>query len=424
MNHASGAAVVALVYWAARLGKNVTGPDHGWVGLPVYYVLLCMTTLPYFSVPLFTFASGAFVAYTARSGSGQIPLVARWRWFRSLLAPCLVWSAAFVGLSGAWYVVAQTFRPDGDVWQPLTLVSNLAVAYYYVPVLGMLFLLAPALVWASARHPVGLLTAAALFQVPEIERDSLRFLGIPVPRVLDAVDGLVWAASGRFPPAQVVRHFLWLLLFFSLGLVTARHYTSIRPRLVRLRRWLVAAATVAGALVLLHGDLAYRLAIAKDATRGDPVTWTASLLLYMVLVVLVLGTWERGRGKPTAFLEYLGVRSFGIFVMQFVVIEYLVRVIYVLAPRLMGMQLLFVPLVFAAGLGVPLMCMAAIANSPVHTSYRLLFGATPTGRARRTVTRRFAGAWQPAVGQAPARTPALLYTLPASTAPAAPAEPA
>jgi len=54
--------------------------------------------------------------------------------------------------------------------------------------------------------------------------------------------------------------------------------------------------------------------------------------------------------------------------------EFVSRTIYHVAPWILGVQLLFQPIIIVAGLGVPLLLMLTVNKSPARRYYRYLFG--------------------------------------------------
>jgi len=56
------------------------------------------------------------------------------------------------------------------------------------------------------------------------------------------------------------------------------------------------------------------------------------------------------------------------------VMEFLARMIYHFIPIVLALQILFQPILFVVGLGVPLLFMWGVSKSPTRTVYRKLFG--------------------------------------------------
>jgi peptidoglycan/LPS O-acetylase OafA/YrhL len=76
----------------------------------------------------------------------------------------------------------------------------------------------------------------------------------------------------------------------------------------------------------------------------------------------------------TRAIDWIGTRSYGIYLLHPKVTELAARVIYHIAPWLLAHQVLYQPVLVASGLGIPLLFMTGVAKSPARKFYRYLFG--------------------------------------------------
>jgi peptidoglycan/LPS O-acetylase OafA/YrhL len=73
-------------------------------------------------------------------------------------------------------------------------------------------------------------------------------------------------------------------------------------------------------------------------------------------------------------ISQIGTKSFGVYLVHSLALIYTSKVIYHLVPALLGAQWLLQPILFAAGLGIPLLLMEITARTPARRFYSYLFG--------------------------------------------------
>ena len=92
------------------------------------------------------------------------------------------------------------------------------------------------------------------------------------------------------------------------------------------------------------------------------------------MFLLTFLAFEQVRLPLADKISFLGIRSYGIYLVHSPVLEYTSRVIYHLAPIVLSLPLLFQSVLWVAGLGVPLLLMAIVNRSPFRRFYSYLFG--------------------------------------------------
>ncbi len=376
LNHATGFAIVALVYWGHRFGSQIPAPDRSsWVSGGQYLALLALSTLPLASVPLFAFAAGWFVSYAERAGPAGLSRLAVRRWLATLLWPWVIWLIASVAIAATWCIVAEMVRPTGDGWSIGKLIYDRALSFYYGPVMVILFVVAPVLVSLARRCPSGLVVGAALVQLLVVEWGAVRAWGYGVPAWLN-VDWLGWMGYAGL----ILDESLRLGLFFVLGLVVSRDLDGLRLRLAGWRGWVIVLGGIFAVSSMIEADTVYR-GRAPEWPGWQISIWTPSAALFAITVIMLLATWEWPKNRGTGFLERLGAASYAVYLMQFVCIEYSLKVIYHVAPGALGQPTLLVPVLACVGLGGPLLLMGAVARTPLRRFYQRLFGMqVPTRR--------------------------------------------
>jgi membrane-bound acyltransferase YfiQ involved in biofilm formation len=349
-NHAAGWGYTAMFWWTHRY-RQVTPPNYDQVGTFSYYTLVAIQQLALFSVPVFLFISGFFVAYAAY---GSQPTLS-WKVVRvritNLLWPYLVWSLVIFGgdfLQGTSYSLVEYFRRLA--------VGDATAAYFFVPLLCQFYLLAPFIArWGRAKSGQ-LLLVSALIQLTAI--------------------GLLYLRLFRVVLLNVHIFSLWMLIFwwafyFPLGVVCGFHFKLVRQWLGRFKWVLLMATVVLGALSIIESEVLYNLTQDYNWARGVS---KFSTFLYTVAFILLFLAFDQISLPFTRAIDWIGTRSYGIYLLHPKVTELAARVIYHIAPWLLAHQVLYQPVLVASGLGIPLLFMTGVAKSPARKFYRYLFG--------------------------------------------------
>lgn len=348
-NHAAAWGETAMFWWTDCY-RPVETPNYDQRGTWAYWALVAIIHLAMVSVPAFLFISGFFVSYAARSQDRT----ASWRMTRTriihLLVPYVIWSAViYLGDS----LQGVTYSPLEYLTRLLT--GGATATFFYVPVLVQLLLVSPLLAPPARAKPGLLLTVSALVQSSAMGVRYARFLGADAPRL-----ALVWTLV---PSAYFV-------FFFSFGMVAGSHLSELK-RLVARYRWPLAGAVVSfAALAIVEGEATTRVI---GWRFGGPATLSGAF--YALCFILCFLGFDLSSMLPSRTLYYLGRNSFGIYLLHCTLLELFARVIRQVAPWILAHQVtLFVPLLVALGIGVPLLSMSIVAKSPMRRVYRYLFG--------------------------------------------------
>lgn len=350
--HTAGWGFTALFAWTHRY-LPVTAPNFDQMGSLSYYVLRAIEQLAVFSIPAFLFVSGIFIAIA----TGRSRKVVSWATvgarIRDLLIPYLFWSALLMALP-----FAQN-RPD----TPRAVVTHLLTgganpAYYYVPLLIQLYLLAPVITRFARRRWLPLLIIAGLMQL------AVQMLYYPALLNVEmgALEPLVDMVPKWFFPVRI--------FWFTLGVVVGFHMRAFERVLHRIRWWALGLTLLLFPLGILEWELI------QDLSGQQWLAHRETLLdsLFAVAIVFSLLGFKKVSIPYSAQLNELGSKSFGIYLIHSPVMEYGARALYHLAPWLLASQWLFQPLLIVLGLGVPLLMMAAVSRSPARVYYRYSFG--------------------------------------------------
>jgi surface polysaccharide O-acyltransferase-like enzyme len=349
--HTTGYGFTALFFWAHRY-RPVAAPNFDAAGTAPYWALRLMEELVCVAIPIFLFVSGYFVSVMAGRtrvvGAGTM----RTR-IAALIPPYLLWSG----------IVLLGLALEGRVYPLRRYAVMLATGstnpnYYYVPLLVQLYLVAPVVVrllawnWRVTLAVTGLMQACVY--------------GLQYAIVLAPQSPTVLLAATLAQKWVFLVHLFWFTFGAFVGLEAQRFRTLVD----RARPFLVPATVVFFALGVIEWEMLL-------AWSGQPWTenrttlvdgaYSASFLMSFLAYAEIPAPWS-------SWLTTLGSRSFGIYLVHGLVMEYFSRGLYHLAPWALGRQALFLPALIAVGMAVPLMLMDVVNRSPARRAYAYVFG--------------------------------------------------
>lgn len=362
MNHSVGGAMYALTFWGFKFGSGVPAPDNTWTTGPAYYVLLGMAQLVIFAVPVFLFAAGFYMSYAIRINGGK----ASWRLARTslenLLPPFMIW---FI-LDLALYLLANAISTADSKPTALDIVRDAASEYYFVPLLALLYAATPLFGRLTTKRISVLTTLLGLFAIMFYGRPILSILGAPVPSVLSILDS--WPGLFLYT-GWSVSSFVALAFYYALGLLVASAHEPWQRVLANSRGVLMVAVPLLGILSVAEAN-----AIIPFVSHWVPFVFGLSSILYTTAVVLAVLAWRWSGGFFRAQLDWLGRQSLGIYLMQPVCLTLMIKLLYHVAPGVLGIAGLYTTLLLAAGLGMPALMITAVSRfSDVRLS-RMIFG--------------------------------------------------
>ncbi len=353
LNHAIAWSYIALFWWAHRY-RPVTSPNFDQMGSAAYYLLRAVEQSIIFSIPAFLFVSGFFVAVAA----GRAQATIRWSVvatrIRDLVIPYLLWSLL---------IFASDFVQSRQALPALAYLKRLAIGgaadpFYYVPLIVQLYLLAPFLTPLARARPRAVLLGSGLLQGIVLLLRYVAILQLDLP----AARPLLWLTTSWFFPGYI--------FWFAGGIVVGFHLAQAKALAARLRWGLVAAVIALFFVCLFEWEALLRLS-GRDWI-GPRETLLDCLFSFAVLFAFL--AFDRARLPAFDRLSALGPQSFGVYLAHSPALEYAARGLYHLAPAILGLPLLFLAILVALGLGLPLLLMAAVKRSPERPLYPYLFG--------------------------------------------------
>lgn len=318
------------------------------------YGLIALNQIPMFSVPAFLFLSGYFAAYAARGDPPSLGWRVTAMRLKGLFWPYLIWSVVIYAgqtATGKGYSVVEFGRRF--------LLGQVALPHYYIPLLFQFYLLAPIVVRYAKSHAALLFGVCAAVQLATMALFYMRIYDVPLPGPFEA---LVDAG-----PVLFVR---WAI-FFGLGTIVWYHRRAFKSRLAPFKWWLLGAAVVLGLLTIVESEVAMRavdtLPEARNMTKLSTTIFSLAVIMFFVAL-------DRVRFPLADWIEQVGTRSYGIYLIHYHVLLYAVRAIERFVPWLRTWPYLLQVVLIVVGLAVPLFLMAVVARSPVRRYYRLIFG--------------------------------------------------
>jgi len=349
--HATGFGFTAMFSWAHRY-RPVTSPNYDAIGTAAYYAMRAIEQYAAFTIPTFLFVSGFFISVLAGRTRGVSAGAVTAR-IRALAVPYLLWSALILAA-----LAAEGRLYSGSRYLRMVLTGATNPNYYYVPLLMQFYALAPAIAWAARRWWQALLAATALLQVGVYLLQYVVVLNVDHP--------VARQAAAAFPKWWFASHLFW----FTLGVVVGFEQQAFKEW-VRRRRWPLAL-TAAG--LFLAGLVEWEVLLAFSGSPWVENRQTLIDGLYAGAVVLAFLGFAEVTLPFTPALVDLGVKSFGIYLVHGIAMEYAARAIYHAAPWMLGRQALFLPVVIAVGLAAPLLLMAVVSRSRARGLYPYFFG--------------------------------------------------
>ena len=350
--HASGWSFIALFWWTDRY-MPVSVPNFDQLGSVSYYVLRAVEQIIIFAIPSFLFVSGFFLAFATgrnRANVGRDVIFTR---VKNLLIPYLIWSCVLLGLE---VILGRNLTLSEFIHILLT--GQATEAYYFIPVLIQLYLISFLLVPLARNYWKLVLLLTGLFQLFILLVRYVMILDLDIP----ALEPFFFLTSSWL--------FTSFLFWFALGVVFGFHNSVIKPRLIQFR-WFVFAALIA---VFFLGIFEWEALLQASGKVWIAPEETLIDQIYAGLFLIAFLGFEGATLPVMKTISQIGTKSFGVYLVHSLALIYTSKLIYHLTPALLGVQWLFMLILFATGLGIPLLLMEITARSPARRIYSYLFG--------------------------------------------------
>ena len=322
------------------------------VGTPEYHALFALRQLALFAVPMFVFVSGFVRAYGVAQGK-PVQWKSIFRWVGALIPPFII---------GLLTIVLAYFGPVLLTRSRAIRLEEIIGTYDFVafiPIAIEFYLLFPLIVRLAKRSPVALLIGAAVIQSSVIAAWYLSHGGTSFAAML-----------GRYASFSEY-HFWSRMMYFCGGVVIGLYHTTLLPKLVQRRGWLVGLVVLFGAWAVVEME--------RMSSLNAPGTLFASQFLipavaYFMCLSLLVASWGQAWRGQQVWLT-VGQRSLGIYILQWSVLFTLGRIAAALVPQLMFQSLLFFLMLCLVALVAPLLVSFALARLKLERWHRYIFGS-------------------------------------------------
>lgn len=347
-NHAAGWGYTALFWWSHRY-SSILPPNLDQVGSASYFLLGILRQLSVFAVPSFLFISGIFIAYASKNRDGGLTWKMVWMRIKYLLIPYVIWS--LVIFFGEYF--------QGVVYSPIEYIKRLmfgeaSPGYFFVIMLIQFYVLSPFLVAAMMKKRKATIVIVALLQIFVV------LISYPVLFMSD------YASFFQIPKWSFVR----MILYFPLGIFFGMESQSVIRSITKVKWLLLISSAFFGFLVILEHELLYR----KSDLFYGATHHSMTGILYSTAVILTFLAFSDSPIRFSKGIMRLGTITFGIYLIHPIVLELCARLIYHISPGLLPLQYIFQPLLISIAIGVPILMMKFVSNSPFRKLYRYVFG--------------------------------------------------
>lgn len=305
-------------------------------------ILVILHHLGFFAVPMFMFISGSFIAYAASGKTDRLLWRTVYASVRRLLGPYLIWTLMF-------YLYLYLAR--GESHEPLWYGKSVIVGYphHFVPILLFYYVITPLLVPLAKRFGYPMLGLILLYQLFLSDYKFHDLLRLTYP-----------AWTHILVPPVIAETFAQWGIYFPLGLVFTLRAKEVAPWLQKVS-WGALLVTV----VLFVGT-----AVPNDQIFYFHFAPRLAPLFFILLIPLI----KRQAIPWVRHLEEVGKHSYGLYLMNLIILDALILGIVEVAPGLLRLPLLEVIPVFALTVGLSMGVMYLVLRFLPPSAYRLIFG--------------------------------------------------
>lgn len=349
-----------------RLGAQAYVPDYNERGSLTYYALLFIKQLIAFGVPVFLFVSGYFVAFAAGRKEPKLKWDVVKTRILALVIPYTLWTIIIFVMQAVVYRRTLFFQggefvgylPGIWAYVQALIFGEVTTAYYYVPLLVQYYLLSPFLVPLAKNRWKELLIIASIIQLFVDGLRYFQYLDLPLP----GLEVMLQMTPLWFFPRRI--------FWFTLGIVFGFHFQDFKPYLVKLKTVFPIAAVIFLGFSIFEFD-----AIVTASGEGWIGSFpTFSNIFYSLCVIFGFLLHEKLKLPYEAQLSDLGTKSFGVYLLNDQALELTGRILFSSAHFILSYQILYLPIMVIAGLGIPLLLMYIVNKSPARPYYKYIFG--------------------------------------------------
>jgi surface polysaccharide O-acyltransferase-like enzyme len=349
--HSAGWGFISMFWWTDRY-QQVTVPNFNQIGSFSYFGLRFIEQIIILAIPAFLFVSGYFVVFA--SGKNPSP---KWKWIFTrisfLVIPYLIWTAVMIifnSIFGEKYTLQSIVN--------MTLTGKAVEAFYFIPLIVQLYLLSPLITRIAKRRPILILLFAFILQT------------------LVKLGQYAVVLNLEYPLKNLVSIFLpsWFfpgnLFWFVLGITAAYHLSAVNQVLVKWRWFFLIILICLIPIGMIEWESLLHFSgkdwIASRETLIDNFYSFSFLIVYFTFSLDKIIKWK--------WLNFLGSRSFGIYLAHTLFLMIVAKSAYHFIPVIFKYQLAYQPLLIFSGLFGPIVLMEIFKRTPLKKFYGYVFG--------------------------------------------------
>ncbi len=353
MNHASLSGFIALFWWTDRY-LPVSVPNYDQMGSLSYYGLVAAQKLAIFSVPAFLFITGMFLSYAAGGDKVKVSWEMIQKRVLNLIPPYLIWSVVYFIVE---FIIGNRYSPVEYVLQIVMIRRSV---FFYIPLIILYYLISPFLVPLAKKQPKVLLGIGAIVLLLGISMGYIRLYA----RMNGLENDILTSTVSYLPEHQVLEYFF----YYILGIVAGFHKVELK-KFIFSQRWILLGLTIiAGLAAVIEAEWVFQRWEMMWRSR----TLTIPSALYSISFILTYLAFEKD-STPRLLIQ-LGTNTLGIYLIHQTVLLVMPKVVYHIAPFLLGIQILYQPFLIATAAAIPMELMIITRTLPIRKYYRFLFG--------------------------------------------------
>ena len=350
LNHSAGFGITALFWWTDQYRSVRSIPNYDQIGSFSYFLILMSMVLGEVAVPIFLFSSGLFFNYSMRGVSTHSGKTF-WLRIQSLLLPYIAWSLVILLLDGAetilkgetnlgffdFIVRILTFNTSGHYWFVGVIIQLNIAAYFTYSII-------------KSRWKLCLIIFSVFSILNYCINGSILNLGTPTI--------LSFLLPRLFPTSAV---------YFILGIVIGNHLGTATAMLSKRKKVLVGIGLASFLVLLVESYTTYPV---YHLVGMDPISRMLFIFCSLLGLLAIDDKWLPFK----KYFSLLGKQSYGIYLVHGIVIKYGARLVYHLAPQLLGYTPVFILMLLIVGIGIPIILMELVKRVQVRFAYQWLFG--------------------------------------------------
>ena len=344
-------AVTAINYWGDRFISSAT-PEL--LSIPNVFSLFLRITdqIAGSAVPAFLFVSGFLYSFSLDRQTIRQSYRLIQKRILYLLFPYIVWSTAtvvFRAIEGRSYTVVELIR--------VYLLGEADAPFYYVPLIIQMIILSPFLFKAVKKYPVVILPIAFVIQALSSIPWYFKVLEITPLQSLNFLN--------FFKSSYLISHLVWFLI----GMV----FFIYRQKIIAFLKKYLWGFLFLIAFTFFIGQLEIQQLM--NVSGNNWINSQASIVtrfFYSLLILAFAVFWENNAWVSR--IEFIGARSYGIYLSHILTIEICARLIYHILPFILGQTVIFLGILVFLGVSIPLLIMYVSRITPLKTIYSYLWG--------------------------------------------------